>query len=244
MTTELFKYLNVPNSCKIGKKLFKKQFIENFSLNVNEKKILSNEIDIITLEYLLTKENINISPYVDETYDYQEIAFVQVKIFKKNHLKKVATIIQHIPHPLIVLFTFDSEVCLNIAPKRINKSDNSKLVVEESLFTDWIDTRSLTPLEKEFIQNLEIQHQPFTDFFSFYKSYLDKITAFNASKYSGHLNTDEKTQEILEQIEVAELKINETISKIKKETNVRDKVTLNIKLQELKTALNKLKNEL
>ena len=91
---------NIPNSCKVGKKLFKKQFLENFSLNVNEKKILSEMVDSITLEYLLNKDNINILPFIDEEKDYSEIAFVKVEILNQEKLKQIAHIIQNIPYKL------------------------------------------------------------------------------------------------------------------------------------------------
>lgn len=42
MRQDLLQNLNIPLACKIGRKLFKKQFSENFTLNVNEKKTLAN----------------------------------------------------------------------------------------------------------------------------------------------------------------------------------------------------------
>ncbi len=58
--------LNIPKNCKIDRPLFKKQFLENFSLTSQEKKLFSSEVESITLNYLLNKENINIAPFVDE----------------------------------------------------------------------------------------------------------------------------------------------------------------------------------
>ena len=63
MMGSLMQALHLPDSCKIGKRLTKKQFLENFSLNSSEKKILSSDIEGITLEYFLSKQSINILPY-------------------------------------------------------------------------------------------------------------------------------------------------------------------------------------
>ncbi len=52
---EILETLHIPSSCKISKKIFKKQFTENFSLSMADKKILTNDIESITLEYLLNK---------------------------------------------------------------------------------------------------------------------------------------------------------------------------------------------
>ena len=244
MKQEILQNLNIPSACKIGRKLFKKQFTENFSLNVNEKKILTNDIGSITLEYLLNKDNINISPYVNDESDYSEIAFIQVEILNQKKLKQIATIIQNIPYPLIVLFRYKNFICFNVTPKRINKNDSTKLVAQESYFTEWIDLRNITKLEQDFIKSLEIQNHPFTDFFSFYNGYLDKIVAFNASKYSGTLSLSDLSKEILQEIEKIEAQISEVTSKIKKETNIKDKVNLNIELKALNTKLEGLKKSL
>lgn len=244
MTQDLLQNLNIPSSCKICKRLTKKQFMENFALKAHEKKLLSSEVENITLEYLLNKDNINIAPFQDEENDYSEIAFIKVDILHKEKVKAVSTIIQYIPYPLIVVFTYNNEVCINISSKRINKNDNTKLVVVESYFTKWIDLQNNSRIEQEFLNSLKIQNQPFTDFLSFYNSYLDKIVAFNASQYSGTLNVNEATKEILEQIASYEARISELKSKIKKETNFNDKVNMNIELKKMKNRVNDLKEKL
>ena len=236
--------LGFPFTSKISRKLFKKQFIENFSLNINERKVLSDYVESITLEYLLNKNTINIIPFVDEDRDYSEIALVQVEITDKTKFKSISSIIQNIPYPLIVFIVCANAIMVNVSPKRISKSDSSKLVVEESHFTDWIDFENPSHLEAEFIKSLEARNHPFTDLYAFYNSYLDRIIAFNASKYSGQLNTTEETKAILTQISVCEAKITELKNKIKKETSFSDKVNLNIELKKMNDKLNDLKGSL
>ncbi|MDO9206697.1 MAG: DUF4391 domain-containing protein [Sulfuricurvum sp.] len=236
--------LGLPLACKISRKLFKKQFIENFSLNINERKVLSDHVESITLEYLLNKDKINILPFVDEERDYSEIAFVQVEITDKSKFKPVASIIQNIPYPIILFIVFENFFMLNISPKRINKGDSSKLVVEESHFTDWIDLENPSQLETAFIESLGAKNHPFTDLYAFYNSYLDKLIAFNASKHSGTLSVNEDTKAILEEITTHEAKIIEFKNKIKKETNFNDKVNLNIELKKVNDRLNTLKGKL
>ena len=244
MTQNILETLSIPLTCKIGRKLFKKQFIENFSLGVNEKKILTSDIESITLEYLLNKDKINIAPFTDSDNDYSEIAFIRVELLESKRVKQLSNIIQYIPYPLIVVFEFQNSVCMNISPKRINKNDSSKLVVEESFFTDWIDMSNPSKLELDFIASLKVQNHPFTNFFAFYKSYLDKLIAFNSSKYSGNLASSENAREVLREIQEVEANISEIVSKIKKETNLKDKVKMNIELKNLSDELEKLRGSL
>lgn len=244
MLVEIINNLHIPNNCKINKKLFKKQFIENFSLNTNEKKLISNDIENITLEYLLNNENINISPFVDEDKDYSEIAYIKVNLNNQTKLKHISNIIQNIPYPLIVFYQYENSLCIQVSPKRINKNDSSKLVVVENYFTSWIDLDNTTAIEKEFLKSLNIQNQPFTNFLSFYTSYLDKIISFNASKFSGTLKTNENSREILAEITSIDIQIVELKKKIKKETNFSDKVSMNIELKKLNDKLKNLKGSL
>ncbi|MDA3907522.1 MAG: DUF4391 domain-containing protein [Sulfurimonas sp.] len=241
MKKTLLDKLGIPSSCKINRKLFKKQFIENFSLNATEKKIISEDVENITLEYLLNKDKINIALFSDEENDYSEIAFIRVELLRTKRLKKLSSIIQNIPYPLIVVYADENNICINISPKRINKNDSSKLVVEESYFTEWIDLDNSTEIEQEFLKNLEIKNHPFTNFLEFYYSYLNKLLAFNASQYTGSLEHSEDTKELLAEIQEVEVHISEIVSKIKKETDIRDKVNLNIELKKLNERLENLK---
>lgn len=244
MLAEIINNLHIPNNCKINKKLFKKQFIENFSLNINEKKLISNDVESITLEYLLNKDNINIIPFVNVDNDYSEVAYIKVNLHNQTKLKHISNIIQNIPYPLIVFYYYENTLCIEVSPKRINKNDTSKLVVVENYFTTWIDLDNITNIEKEFIKSLDIQNQPFTNFLSFYTSYLDKIVSFNASKFSGTLNINDNSREILAEISGIDIQKSELKNKIKKETNFSDKVNMNIELKKLNDKLKDLKSKL
>ena len=140
-----------------------------------------------------------------------------------------------------MVFADENNICINISPKRINKNDISKLVVEESYFTEWIDLDNSSEIDQDFLKSLEIKNHPFTNFYEFYNSYLNKLIAFNASKYTGSLKQSQDTKEVLREIQEVELSIVDIISKIKKETDIRDKVNLNIELKKLNDRLENLK---
>jgi len=116
--------------------------------------------------------------------------------------------------------------------------------VEENHFTSWIKLAQITTIEKEFIKTLTINNQSFTNFLSFYTSYLDKIVSFNASKFSGTLNINNETKAILDEISKIDEEIAQLKTKIKKETNFSDKVNMNIELKKLNDKLKSLKGSL
>ena len=142
------------------------------------------------------------------------------------------------PHDL------SNELCLCLSPKRINKSDSSKLVVEEVHFSKWIDFENLTNIDKTFLQSLNINNHPFTNLLAFYESFMDKLISYNASIYSGTLTVSKDTKQILEDIQKIEAQITEVKNKIKKETNFNEKVNMNMELKKLNDKLKSLKEDL
>ena len=241
---DFFESLNFPASTYVGKKLDKKEFLENFSLNINDRKLLSQNIDRITLENILNQDTINITPFLDEERDYSEIAIIKVKISNKEKLKSINNIIQQIPYSLIVFYAFQNEISLCLSPKRINKADSSKLVVEEVHFSKWIDFSNLTNIDKSFLQSLNINNHPFTNLLAFYESFIDKLISYNASIYSGTFSISKDTKMILENIQKTEAQIIDIKNKIKKETNFNDKVNMNLELKKLNDKLKSLKEDL
>lgn len=241
---DIVKYLNLPSSTSIERKLFKKQFLDNFSLTTNEKRILSDNVDSITLNNLLNKDSINISPFKNETHNYQEIAVISVEINNQSKAKEITNIILHIPYPVVLILIYKEQIQINISPKRLNISDVSKLVVEEQYFTKWIDFKNLTSIDETFLHSLNINNHSFRNFLAFYESFIDKLISYNASIYSGIFSISKDTKMILENIQKTEAQIIDIKNKIKKETNFNDKVNMNMQLKNLNDKLKILKEDL
>jgi len=241
---QILDYFEIPSNAKATKKL-KTYLLEKHPLKVNDKKILKTYTKTIILHYILNQSKINISKYEDEQRIYVEIYFMVIEVTSKDKIKQISNIIQTIfQKPIILMLQHDNSISLNITPKRVSKADSSKLVAEESHFTRWIDLDNPTQLESEFLDKLNIQNHPFTNFYDFYKSYEDLTISFNASKFSGKLEQKQDAKEILTKIEELQSTINDIISKIKREDNIRAKVNLNIELKKSQSRLEELKNEL
>lgn len=242
--TDILEYFNLPDNCKATKKL-KTYLLEQAPLKSMEKKILKENTKSIILHYILNQSKINITKYEDEDKRYIEVYVMVIEVFNADKIKQISSIIQSIfQKPIILIFQQNTNISINITPKRINKSDTTKLVVEDTFFTDWINLADKNEIENEFLESLKIQNQPFTDFLSFYTSYLDKIISFELAKYSGNLDTNEEAKDILKNIQTLEIQVLEFKNKIKKETNFNDKVNLNIELKKLNDKIKSLKGSL
>lgn len=241
---DIVKYLNLPSSTSIERKLFKKQFLDNFSLTTNEKKILSECVDSITLNNLLNKDSINILPFKNETHNYQEIAVISVEINNQSKAKEITNIILHIPYPVVLILVYKEQIQINISPKRINITDTAKLVVEEQYYTKWIDTNNLTEVSSEFLNSLDTLKHPFSNFKDFFISLTQSVISFNASEISGKFKSNQDSKFILDKINKINSEIQELKAQIKKETNFNNKVKLNIELKNKKDNLLDFKEKL
>ncbi len=216
---DIVKYLNLPSSTSIERKLFKKQFLDNFSLTTNEKKILSECVDSITLNNLLNKDSINILPFTNETHNYQEIAVISVEINNQSKAKEITNIILHIPYPVVLILVYKEQIQINISPKRINITDTAKLVVEEQYYTKWIDTNNLTEVSSEFLNSLDTLKHPFSNFKDFFISLTQSVISFNASEISGKFKSNQDSKFILDKINKINSEIQELKAQIKKTTS-------------------------
>jgi hypothetical protein len=59
-----------PESCKLGKRVFKKLFEENAALGVTDRKALRDDLDSVTWAYTLKPSTIPIQPYQDAEREY------------------------------------------------------------------------------------------------------------------------------------------------------------------------------
>ena len=241
---DIVKYLNLPSSTSIERKLFKKQFLDNFSLTTNEKKILSECVDSITLNNLLNKDSINILPFTNETHNYQEIAVISVEINNQSKAKEITNIILHIPYPVVLILVYKEQIQINISPKRSNITDVTKLVVEEQYYTKWIDTNNLTELSSEFLNSLDTLKHPFSNFKDFFISLTQSVISLNTSEISGKFKSNQDSKFILDKINKINSEIQELKAQIKKETNFNNKVKLNIELKNKKDNLLDFKEKL
>ena len=53
MIDTLYEIMRLPESCRLGKRVFKKQFHEHGKLSASDKKALSDDVDTIVWQYAL-----------------------------------------------------------------------------------------------------------------------------------------------------------------------------------------------
>ena len=238
--------LNIPEACRLDKRLPKNQFYELAKMNTAQQKSFAVQVESITWTHTLKKSTINIPPFVSEQVEYIEVAFVHVKLHDKGGYRKVSEVIQRIPYPVVLFMSCGTELCINVASKRINQADVSKLTTDEYLYTDWIDLSHPSDAQEAFLESIRVNRLSFENFYSFYADITSRIIALEAADLGAEFSTDDTSQKkpIVDKINKLKEQILSLRNTIKKESQFNAKVRLNMQVKELNEKIEGLKSSL
>lgn len=260
MIETLYKKMMIPESCRLGKRVYKKLFHENAELGTTDKRALQDDVENILWQYTFKPTTIPIQSYEDDHREYQEVALLQVNLKKENRVSRLCEMIHRaIPYPLILAFCFSNEQsnlshqkCLiSLANKRFSHSEKEAIVVEDFEATAWLDLSNPTENQTLFLETLNVSTWPHTHFFAFYKAIMDRVVALACAEYTGRYTLEtpkglsvEKRSNLVQQIEQLAQEINETKGKLKGEKNLGTQVQLNTQIKQIKDRIEKTKSQL
>lgn len=148
----------------------KKTFYPHDYFRTAEKKLFTSDIDTITLIAIVNEAKTNISPVINSEYHYEEIFFVHVVLREQKNTAKIAEIIHDvIPNPVVIIFTHENNTFLSIAPKRLNKNESGKVVIQDYVHSNWLDIHNLQPTDQKFINQLYLKNARFDNLLHFYE---------------------------------------------------------------------------
>jgi hypothetical protein len=257
----VYQKFDLPTSSYLGKKVFKKYFFENAYLTSSDKKYLREDVDTILWQYTLKPKTVQIKSYVDEQYEYLEVALLEVTVRSPDNYKRLASVFhKSIPYPCLIIFTcvpamttdnleqnediedgdenLESQVALSVAHKRFSHSEKGSFVVENIFNTNWINLNSPAKIENAFIESLKFSDLPHTHFLAFYSAIIDRFVAFDCAKFSGtyeignkNLSQEERRQK-LETCHNLKRKIDKLRNDLRNETQFNRKVELNTEIKQ------------
>jgi len=242
--TTLYERMAIPESCQLGKRVFKKLFHDNAQLGATDKRAFREDIDTITWQYTLKPSTIPIHAYEDEQREYQEVALLQVDLKTQKRTGRIAEVMHRaIPYPLIIVFAFETTCAISLAHKRFSQAEKGAIVAEEFLITDWVELSAPTSIQEAFLANVAITALPHTHFFALYSSLMDRLVALDCARLSGQYRLDSSAEEgeirrqRLATCHDLEGRIAECRAAIKEESQFNRQVELNAKMKELEKQL-------
>ena len=147
------------------------------------------------------------------------------------------------PYPTILVFgNNDTQIAISIADKRINQADKTKWVLENSWVTPWFDPTSLNDIQQAFVADCAMARMPFTNFLAFYEASCNRVIAFIVAERTGSyiLGTSALTARRiahLQEMTRRDHKIAMLKTRLKKTTQMAQKITLNTEIKQHKDAI-------
>lgn len=241
MIEMLYDQMAIPETCQLGKRVYKKQFVENATMSAADKKIFTDDVETIYWQYTLKPTTIPIQAYEDAEREYLELNVLQVNLRAGRRYKRLAKLIHRaIPYPMLLLFQWQEQTALTMADKRINRADSDKIVVETVVDTGWLALAKPTPPQADFLADFRIPNFSYQNFYAFHEDMMRRIVALNNAVYTGRytpnkgrpLPVEEQVQK-LAQLEKLKKEQAELRNKLKKEKNLGTQVDLNIRIKQI-----------
>jgi len=245
--------LNIPERCLLNKRLTKAFFLKNFQLSTTEKKILNIIVEKMEWFASIKPTNSNIIAVKNTEIAFEEIQIIICTIPIKdfdNNAEKVAVLLQKfIPYQLMVIIETDSEFIVNTCDKRINQNDSSKRTIVHHYFTNSISKLYKNDITDSFFKSLNFSDLNKTNLETTYKSYVQAVIQFQTAIITGMY---EKRSQVRSEQDMLDLKLIESIendiislkSQLKKESQINDKVELNLEIQYKRNEIEQIKSRL
>lgn len=249
---QFYQNMAIPNACYLGKRVYKKQFYENGQLNATDKKAFVEDIETIEWRYTLKPSTVNIPRFEDDTHEYLEVVILQVQLSKETRFNRIGQVMQKaIPYPLLVVFSWNDQVALHVAEKRINRADSDKIVVEAVHNTGWISLTNPTACQTAFLNDFCMTHFSYKNMFTFYQDMVERIIVLNCAAQSGEYSVTSKYGRTskdrllsLQQIEKYQKEKSELSNKLKTEKNLGTQVELNTRIKQITDHIESLRAQL
>jgi hypothetical protein len=244
---------NIPERSILDKKLTKAFFLKNFDLSAVEKKLLNNSIQSMDWLVSIKPTIANIATVVNSNYAYEEIQ-IFVCTVGENQLNELADkcivlLQKYIPYQMLVIVEDATHFVINASDKRINLNDISKRTIDSYSTTKALSKLYKNEITSSFFEALDFSKLDKTNMETVYKSYIQAIVQFQTASITGSFikRSHSRTEEdmiLLASIETIEKEIVRLSNQIKKETQLNNRVSLNIEIQNQRKEIENIKNKL
>ena len=149
----------------------------------------------------------------------------------------------------MVIIETDSEFIVNTCDKRINQNDSSKRTIVHHYFTNSISKLYKNDITDSFFKSLNFSDLNKTNLETTYKSYVQAVIQFQTAIITGMY---EKRSQVRSEQDMLDLKLIESIendiislkSQLKKDSQINDKVELNLEIQYKRNEIEQIKSRL
>ena len=247
-----YQQLGLPEKALLQARIYKKQLLENADLTISDRKWINEEIESIEWRYTLKPATVAIPKYEDAEREYIEIALLHITLKANTHVKRLSEVVQRaIPYPLIVVFEHADSLLISLADKRINRSDSSKLTVEQFFESGWFNSSAAqSEVIAQFGSSLGFTQLAQLDLYAYYQLIITRFNALEAAKHTGKftltadVEADKLRQEYLQILKQLELQLTSLKAQVKSENQFNRKLEVNVQIKQLKQQIQHITTQL
>lgn len=240
---DLYAAMDLPDTCLLGKRVFKKLFHENAILTAADKRALSKDVEAITWQYTLKPSTLPIAAYQDDEREYIEIAIIECVLNERRNAPRISEVVHRaIPYPLVVVFSHGDAAAVSVAHKRMSRAERGAVVAEGFLHTPWLERDQRSPVEADFLSSLRLRSLPQAHFLALYTALVKRVLALVAATISGRFELKERLSEadrrrVLDRCRALRREIAEVRAAIRGDTSFARQVEMNARLKRLEQEL-------
>ena|SRR5699024_8557355 len=209
MRNRIIKKLQLPRAIVTNNHIPKKSFFKNAELTKAEVNLFTSEIEGVYLLGVISPDYSNVPSYQTDEFHYREIYWVYANLRSDKHVHRISKAIhKSLPNPVVlILGVVDEKVAISTAHKRLNKQDNTKVVLEEQSLTHWFHTEPMEEAYANLLDNIKIEHLANENMYEFYEDMNQWIKVEGAIEYTKNLPEKAHRHDVIIQLDnIASLK--------------------------------------
>jgi IS1 family transposase len=248
--TDIYTALNLPASTRQSIRIYKKQLLENADLTATDRKHIQQDIDTLEWRHVLKAGTCDILPFKDEERDYSELHLIHVTLKSPAHIKRLGEVLQRaIQYPLLLVFEHAGQICIQMADKRINRADSTRLTVEASHDSGWLAVIEPDAVTRGFLQAFRFDACDQQHLYALWQCLTDKLAGLETARYTGHyvatpMLDREQRRGVLQQLHALEQQLANIRATLKRETQFNRKLELNMQAKQCQQQLQALTAQL
>ncbi len=233
---EILTTLNIPLIDK--QKIPVALLVRQLEATGSDKRLLEKHIKEMNLVSMLDESSIQIRSFANEEYLYNVIYVIEVYLKDDSQHKELSRLLHSaFPESVMLIFKYNDKVYLNCALKRINKNDQSKMVIEDVFETQVNLVNLYEHLDLSKIKAINIK-----EYYETIITLINQITVFNIIGVFPSSNINYK--KIIKNYEKIQTEIVQLQNEYSKETMLAKKMKIDMKLFDKEQELEKLKKEI
>ena len=235
----LLEVLHIPTLSK--QRVPVKTLIEQLQPTPENKRLIESHVASIYLVSLLNEQTIRYRAYKDDDYSYQVIYVLQIALKKDDQLADLTSQL-HIafPEPTLLLLEHSCKEWISVAPKRINKLDPTKTVLEDNVVQE---------IKTNFIQYLNIEQVQAIDLKDYYLKVIQIVYKLGVLDLVNiYPNTNLNYKAIIKEYQQLQININNFKEQYKRASMKSEKMDIDDQIydeeQKQKKLIKQLKGEI